>query len=451
MATAIWKCRDWRVRGNSVDVIEGTSVATAIGKSLVWVGVWLTLVGWPGMLAQATQDPVEAQLSSGQAEVQEEEKEPPVHVDEVAEDQKISDRLQKAFESSGWFTEVDVKAENGIVTLNGSVDTDEHRQWATDVVRRTEDVLAVIDKLSVEHEVDVTTNAVNVWKSLSVLWHDFLGRSPLLLLSLVVLVVTALLARATNGLVHWVMDNRKFRVGLKDLFAQLSSIGIWILGLLTASVVAFPGMTPSKAITVLGLGSIAIGFAFKDIFENFFAGVLILWQYPFDRGDFIKCDDVCGRVERITIRSTMIRQLDGELAVVPNGTLFKNKVEVLTNHPQRRVRIICGVAYGEDVNHSRSIIQAAVEGCETVQGKRTIEVFAQEFADSSINFEVAWWTGAKPVDIRRSRDEVIAAIKHALDDAGIEIPFPYRTLTFKQPLAIQSQAESPSSAVRQDG
>lgn len=97
------------------------------------------------------------------------------------------------------------------------------------------------------------------------------------------------------------------------------------------------------------------------------------------------------------------------------------------------MRLICGVAYGEQLDQSREVIREAVESCESVLGKRTIEVFAKEFADSSVNFEVAWWTGSKPIDIRRSRDEVVAAIKQRLDDADIEIPFPYRTLTFKDP------------------
>lgn len=80
---------------------------------------------------------------------------------------------------------------------------------------------------------------------------------------------------------------------------------------------------------------------------------------------------------------------------------------------------------------ARDVIRASMQECETILGVRTIAVYAQEFASSSINFEVVWWTGSKPIDIRRSRDEVIAAIKHGLDSAGIEIPFPYRTLTFQ--------------------
>ena len=100
--------------------------------------------------------------------------------------------------------------------------------------------------------------------------------------------------------------------------------------------------------------------------------------------------------------------------------------------------MICGVAYDVDLNEARTVISKAVEGCETVeQGDHPIQIFAQEFGDSSINFEVTWWTGSAPVEQRRSRDEVVTAVKRALDCAGLEIPFPYRTLTFKEPLPLR--------------
>lgn len=371
-----------------------------------------------------------------------------VAVDDVSDDSAIRDRLTKIYaaaKNAGWLADTKVVLDSGIVTLQGKSDTDEHRQWAENVARKTEDVVAVINEITVKNEVDLESTKEVVTESLNSLWTDFLKRSPLLIAAMILLLITSLFAKAVGWTIHRLLDKRGIRSSLKDLIYQLTSIAIWIVGFLVATVVAFPGMTPSKALTVLGLGSVAIGFAFKDIFENFFAGILILWRYPFDRGDFITCGDLTGEVKEITIRNTMIRRLDGELAVVPNATLFKNNVDVLTSQPQRRVRVICGVAYDEDVDQSREVIREAVQSCESVQGKRTVEVFANEFASSSVNFEVAWWTGSKPVDIRRSRDEVVGAIKRALDDAGIEIPFPYRTLTFKNPsdtAAFQNPGET---------
>ncbi|TWU20477.1 Small-conductance mechanosensitive channel [Novipirellula galeiformis] len=386
--------------------------------------------------AQPTQQP-----SADDAEQQANAPAETVAVAGVVDDAAIRQRLTKIYDAAskaGWLTNSEVILDSGIVTLKGQADTDEHREWASNVARKTEDVVAVINELTLDDSVDLQSTQEVVQSSLTVLWTDFLKRSPLLIAALLVLVITYLFAKAIAWITHRLLDQRGIRSSLKDLVYQLTSIAVWIVGLLVATVIAFPGMTPSKALTVLGLGSVAIGFAFKDIFENFFAGILILWRYPFDRGDFITCEGLTGKVEQITIRNTLIRRLDGELAVVPNATLFKNNVDVLTSQPQRRVRLICGVAYDEDVDESRKVIESAVLSCESVQGKRTVEVFAQEFANSSVNFEVAWWTGSRPIDIRRSRDEVVAAIKRALDDAGIEIPFPYRTLTFKDPAIAQA-------------
>ncbi|REK18234.1 MAG: mechanosensitive ion channel family protein [Planctomycetota bacterium] len=275
------------------------------------------------------------------------------------------------------------------------------------------------------------------------LWEDFLAHLPHIVTGLVILLLTWILARIANRIAGSLLRRTRLRTSLKDLFRQLAHLGVWILGLTVAAVVVFPNMTPARAVAALGLGSIAIGFAFKDIFENFFAGVLILWRFPFDPGDYIECEGICGRVEDITIRMTRIRQVDGVLVVVPNAMLFKQPVEVLTSWQHRRVTVACGVAYGEDVDAARDVIKGAVESCRTVHGDRDVEIFAREFASSSIEYEVTWWTGSTPLDVRRSRDEVVAAVKRALDEAGIEIPFPYRTLTFKQPLITERAPQSP--------
>lgn len=393
--------------------------------AIVWLLVYPLTVAAQDSIAAADQDAASETPSSAV-----------VAVEDVVDDAAIEARLQEILTSTDWFADVNVTARSGIITLSGVADNSEHREWASNVAGNTEDVVAVINKLVVDDKIDFSSSAEVIGESLDALRRDFLIRLPLLIAAAIVLVFTVLTVKLVGWALYRILDRRRLRTSLKDLLLQLTSIGLWVLGLLIATVVAFPGMTPSKAITVLGLGSVAIGFAFKDIFENFFAGILILWGYPFDRGDFIETGEIIGKVEQITIRNTLIRRLDGELAVVPNAQLFKNTVDVLTSQPQRRVRIICGVAYGEKVDEAREVIREAVVACESITGVRTVEVFAKEFGDSSINFEVAWWTGAKPIDIRHSRDEVVGAIKAALDSAGIEIPFPYRTLTFKDP-AVQ--------------
>lgn len=255
---------------------------------------------------------------------------------------------------------------------------------------------------------------------------------PQLALSMVVLCAVWALARGARWLIGRALRRARFRRSLIEVFQMIVGTGIWLLGSLVAMTIVFPSLTPAKALTALGLGSVAIGFAFKDVFENFLAGILILLREPFKLDDFIECSDVEGVVEEITIRDTHIRQTDGQLVVMPNAMLFKNPVTVRTSQNLRRAEITVGVAYDVDVDAARDVIYDSVIAVDMVRDDvRDVQVFAKEFGSSSIDFQVTWWTGSRPVDIRASRDQVISSIKRALDDAEMEIPFPYRTLTFK--------------------
>lgn len=266
---------------------------------------------------------------------------------------------------------------------------------------------------------------------------------PQLAVAILVLVLTVGLYKLVGYLTKRALKRTRLRPSLKELFALIASILVWILGLMIAAVILFPGLTPSSILAGLGIGSVAIGFAFKDVFENFLAGIIILFRREMRIGDYIECEDIEGKVAHIAIRESHIEQTDGQLVIVPNSILFKNPVTIRTHQPARRVTVICGVAYDVDVDNAREVITAAVAACESVlQGDKPIQVFAQAFGASSIDFEVTWWCGSKPVEVRASRDEVVAGVKRALDDANIEIPFPYRTLTFKEPLPIAQNEEA---------
>jgi small-conductance mechanosensitive channel len=260
---------------------------------------------------------------------------------------------------------------------------------------------------------------------------------PQLVLSLLFILFVWLVVRAVRWALPKFLRRARMRPALVDVLLMLATVSLWLFGLLIAVTIAFPTITPGRALTALGVGGVAIGFAFKDVFENFLAGVLLLIREPFSIEDYIECEEIDGQVEEITIRDTHVRQTDGQLVVAPNAMFFKNPVTIRTAKDVRRTTIIAGIAYGEDVDEAREVITRAVKSVDAVRDDvRDVQIFAKEFGDSSINFEVTWWTGSKPVDIRSSRDKVVAAIKRALDEAGIEIPFPYRTLTFPETLRI---------------
>ena len=279
-------------------------------------------------------------------------------------------------------------------------------------------------------------------KTILDVWQDFVAHIPFLISGLLVILLTWLASFVFGAVAKKILQGTKLRASLRNLLLRLIAVAVWVLGLLLAAMIVFPGLTPARAIGGLGLASIAIGFAFKEVFENFFAGILLLWRFPMEPGDYIECEGIMGRIEDITVRMTTIRQVTGELTVVPNSFLFKNPLDILTGIPRRRVGIIVGIAYGEDVSRAVSIIKAALEQCETIAKEKPVQVFPQGFGSSSIDIEVVWWTDPDPVDIRQSRGEVVTVIKKALDDNAIEIPFPYRTLIFKDAINIKEKSDN---------
>ncbi len=273
------------------------------------------------------------------------------------------------------------------------------------------------------------------------IWTDFLGQVPLILAAALVLLLTWGIATLVDRSGTRLLGRWQKRESLKELLQRLVYLLVWVLGLLLAAIVLFPGLTPSRALGGLGLVSIAVGLAFKDIFENFFAGILILWRFPFERGDFIECEGLVGKVERVLVRMSYIRRMSGELVVVPNSFLFKNPVTVLTSRPERRVTVTLGIAYDEDLAEAVRTVERTVRACDSVRDDHPVEIFPNAWAESGIDIEVSWWTGSTPVAVRASRAEVVIAVKAALDAAGIEIPFPHRTLVFKG-----TDAPAPESA-----
>lgn len=292
-------------------------------------------------------------------------------------------------------------------------------------------------------------NYVNILSNqLSGMAAGFVAALPSIAIALVILVITFFVARFAAKLAGKTVDHSHMRESLKQLVHTLAKLGVWIVGLMVAASIVLPGFTPASAIAGLGIGAVAIGFAFQDIFENFLAGVLIMLRQKMRIGDVIECEGVMGRVEHITLRESHIRQLSNELTIMPNAMLFKNPVKILTEDASRRNEVVVGVSYDTDLEQAQEVILNAVRSLEAVNPDKDVIVYAQEFNASSVDFLVQWWAKSTPRDLRLTKSEVIMAIKRALDDAEIEIPFPYITHTFKERVPMGEKVGEPAM---QDG
>ncbi len=192
-------------------------------------------------------------------------------------------------------------------------------------------------------------------------------------------------------------------------------------------------------------GSVAIGFAFRDILQNFLAGLIILLRQPFQVGDWIKASDYEGTVREISTRSTWIRTFDGQDVSIPNGQVFTNAFTIVTRDPIMRTDYQFGIAYGADIDKAKEVILKAIKSIDTVSDYSEPDVGVWGLEDSSVNLRARWWTTTD--DFYGTRMAVLEAVKKALDHAGIEIPFPHRQLLVQDELieSLKDQANTPQT------
>ena len=197
-----------------------------------------------------------------------------------------------------------------------------------------------------------------------------------------------------------------------------------LLGFLLAATIVIPTLKPGDLIAGLGVSSVAIGFAFKDILQNWLAGLLILIRQPFEIDDQIEVNGREGTVERIETRATIIKTFDGQRIVVPNSEIYTNSVLVKTAHEKRRSQYDVGIGYGDGIEEACAVIRKALASVADVQQEPPPQALPWDLAASWVTIRARWWTHSRRSDVVQVRAAVIVAMKNALDAAGIDIPYP---------------------------
>lgn len=198
-----------------------------------------------------------------------------------------------------------------------------------------------------------------------------------------------------------------------------------LLGVLVAMMIAIPSFKPEQLVEVLGIGSVAIGFAFRDILQNFLAGILILLTEPFRIGDQIVVAGFEGIVENIETRATFLKMYDGRRVVIPNSTLFTESVTVNTAFDKRRLQYDIGIGYGDDIATTQQLILNTLRELDEVMSDPPPEALVVDLAGSTVNIRARWWI-APPTqkDLMESISVSLMSVKNALTEAGIDLPYP---------------------------
>ncbi len=218
---------------------------------------------------------------------------------------------------------------------------------------------------------------------------------------------------------------------LTRLAGTLAGIGV----ILTAGFVALGVLHLEKTVTTLlagaGVIGLALGFAFQDTAANLISGIAMALRKPFDEGDLVDIGGDLAVVERIDLRTTVLRRLDGPMVMIPNKTVFQNRIVNYSEGDGRRVELDIGVSYADDLERAREIALESVDALECVDRDRPIEFYWKEFGGSSINGVLRFWIERQAMPhFLEARSKAVMGLKNAFDEADITIPFPIRTLDF---------------------
>lgn len=243
-----------------------------------------------------------------------------------------------------------------------------------------------------------------------------------LLVGVLALLVALALAKIVERTLARTRADQVAVVLLSRMVRLLAVIGAILLGL------AIAGVPVGSALTGLAVAGVAVGLAIQGILENFISGLILLVRKPFSAGDQVRSGDFEGTIDAIDLRVTRLIDYNGELVLIPNRDVYNNPLVNLTRRGKRRTSVMVGVDYRDDHDDARTVIANAIRSVDGVLELPEPEVLLTELGESSVNFEVRYWTRPDIRSVRRTQDRVLAAAKRGIQDAGMTIPWPIRTL-----------------------
>jgi small conductance mechanosensitive channel len=248
---------------------------------------------------------------------------------------------------------------------------------------------------------------------------------PNLLTALLILIGTLYLARILSRILRRVLAVRKAPEGVTHLLTQLAYGAIMVFGVITAMQRFFDVTAFLAGLGILGF---TVGFALQDVMKNFAAGVILLIQQPFHVDETIGVAGFDGQILEIDLRATEMRALDGRIVSIPNADVLANPIVNYTRASRRRIELPVGVGYNTDTETARKVVLDAIQNVPGFMAEPAPIVGFSTFGDSALQLDTYFWIDTSKTNPLAAKDSAFILIKAALDKAGINIPFPIRTM-----------------------
>lgn len=258
-------------------------------------------------------------------------------------------------------------------------------------------------------------------------WETLVLMLPNFAIAVLVIVAFGVAAKFARKGVRKLMGKASDNKAINNLLSRVVQIVLIVLGLFLALGIMDLDKTVTSLLAGVGVIGLALGFAFQNTASNFISGVLMASDFPLHVGDLIDSNGHFGTVQHIHLRYTTMRSFQGQTIVIPNKQILEDSLVNYTVNDERRVDLECGVSYSDDLEEVERVAVEAIK--KNVDSTKPIDVVFHEFGDSSINFTLRFWVDdAQHKNYLQLKSRAVKALKKAFDEAGINIPFPIRTL-----------------------
>lgn len=363
-----------------------------------------------------------------------------IAVEPVAADAAISERLSRILEATDWFEAVEVRVDEGLVFLEGTTDTEERKRWAGELARNTEGAVAVVNRIAVRQ--GSMWDLSPAWEQVKDVGASTVRRSPLIALALILLALTWWASTRATTTFRSLLARRTESQLLRNVLARAMAVPVFLIGLYV--VLKVSGLT-SLAITVLGgtgLFGLIVGFAFRDIAENFLASLLISVQSPFATGDLIAVAGYKGFVQRVNARSTLLMTLEGNHVQIPNATIYKETIQNFSANPYTRFDFTVGIGNEESIEEAQSVARSVLADQTGLAAEHEPWVIVDSLGAATVNLKAYFWVDTSRFNGLKVRSAVIRAVKAAFEDAGVSMPDEAREVVFPAGVPVR-MVESP--------
>lgn len=359
----------------------------------------------------------------------------------AASDSTIGKRLNAVIDNIEDFQNVKVDVNDGVVRLSGTTPRMDAAEKVAAMVARFEGVVFVDNQIEVETDVEARV------KPALTRVRQYLTRAMQKLPTIGVALAVILLFWLIGHLVtRWEMPYQRMGLNrlLRNLVRQFLRKGIFLLGVLLALDILDITALVGALLGTAGVVGLAIGFAFKDIVENYLAGLLLSIRRPFDLYDLVKIESHEGRVIRLTASELILMTLEGNHVRIPNATVFKSFVYNYNINPRRRFDFGVGVGVNEDLVDVQSHGCTALQKMKGVMDDPTPFMIIEELGDYSVLVRFFGWVDQRSADFAKVRGEAIRRVKLAFDKAGVVMPEPAQTLRLQRTGRTRAKAAEPS-------